>query len=196
MHEFYARRNLDIEYSIKILVYYIIMAASKCFNTIQPSQTSSDYSSQIRQTTIFTITNNSVLTNTFDGYKQNQFKIAAAPNNTFGRLIWADSYESLTDVNKGKTIALNEINQSYDVYNAPFYTIPSGNVYNRTVEDVPYDNCFFKSEEGHVPPFMSGVKIVPTVIPAIQNYIKSVNQKQIFNNSTVPRSIYFKQYCT
>lgn len=172
------------------------MAASKCFNTIQPSQTSSDYSNQIRQTTIFTITNNSVLNNTFDGYKQNQFKIAAAPNNTFGRLIWADSYESLTDVNKGKTITLNEINQSYDVYNAPFYTIPSGNVYNRTVDVVPYDNCFFKSEEGHVQPFMSAVKIVPTVIPAVQNYIKSVNQKQLFNNSTVPRSIFFKQYCT
>ena len=86
MHEFYARRNLDIEYSIKILVYYIIMAASKCFNTIQPSQTSSDYSNNLRQTTIFTITNNSVLTNTLDGYKETQFKIASSANNPIGRL--------------------------------------------------------------------------------------------------------------
>ena len=89
------------------------MAASKCFNTIQPSQTSSDYLNQLRQTTIFNVTNKAVINNTFGGYKKNTFKISTNPNNNnSGCLIWADSYESLIDVNKGKTIVQNEISEN------------------------------------------------------------------------------------
>ena len=179
------------------------MAASKCFNTIQPSQTSSDYLNQLRQTTIFNVTNKAVINNTFGGYKKNTFKISTNPNNNnnSGCLIWADSYESLIDVNKGKTIVKNEINTNLDEYNAPFYTISSGNAYDRTiVEDTNYeyqydDTCFYNAEEGHVPPYMNSVKIVPTTIPAIQNYIKSINQKQLFHNSRTPRSIGFGNIC-
>lgn len=177
------------------------MAASKCFNTIQPSQTSSDYLNQLRQTTIFNITNKAVINNTFTGYKKKTFKISTDPNNNDrGCLIWANSYDSLTDVNKGKTIVKNKININYDEYNAPFYTISSGNAYNRTIvvdDNYQYDDtCFYNSEEGHVPPYMSSVKIVPTTDPATRNYIKSINQKQLFNNSRKPRSIGFGNICT
>jgi hypothetical protein len=167
------------------------MAASRCFNTIQPNQTSSDYLNQIRQTTIFNITNNAVINNNFKGSKQKNFKISTNTNNKSGCLIWADSYESLADVNNGKTIVTNEVNNSYAVYNAPFYTITSGNAYDRKIIiDTRFDN----SKKVHVQPYMSSVKIAPTAFPVIQNYIKSINQKQLFNNSTVPGSIYFGTY--
>ncbi len=178
------------------------MAASKCFNTIQPSQTSSDYLNKLRQTTIFNITNNAVINNTFGGYKKNTFKISKNPNNVSGCLVWANNYESLIDVNNGKTIVKNEINTNSGEYNAPFYTISSGNAYDRTIavgsnDKTQYDDtCFYNSEEGHVQPYMSSVKIVPTTIPAIQNYIKSINQKQLFNNSRTPSSISFGNICT
>jgi hypothetical protein len=121
------------------------MAINRCFDTFNPNMTSSDYIHTTRQKTVFNDVNNNIIElNNANPQKKNGFRynsnfgVRSAQVNEGNKacLAFANNYQHLLDITKGKTIITNQNISCPDNINpkqtmdAPVFDAWSGNLYS------------------------------------------------------------------
>jgi len=200
------------------------MAVNRCFDTFTPKQNSSDYRDVRRQKTLFNEVNNNIIKlNNANPQKKNGFSynsnfgVRSANKGTGakGCLAFANNYELLLDITKGKTIIDNqsincEVVNPFEKMNAPVFDSWSGNLYsvNYNEHDVGvianvdtkncvltvdpehklfYDACPLSELSGYPPQWFGVVDISFNDT----TYYTEANRTQIMNGFNYPELVTF-----